>query len=107
MITSEMPVSRTRLVEMVEDSLLHGHVESAGWLVGDDQLRLASQRDRDEHALTKAARQLVRVLPGAQFSVGDSGLFEQRDHFRVDRHRRVRRAAAPLRRSGYRPAASG
>ena len=39
-----------------------GHVERRGRLVGDQQVRLAGQRDRDHDPLPHAARQLVRVV---------------------------------------------
>jgi hypothetical protein len=54
-----------RLAEPAEeeqDLELDGHVERRGGLVGDQQPRVAGQRDRDHHPLPHAAGQLVRVL---------------------------------------------
>ena len=45
----------------VEHLALHRHVERGGRLVGDQQVGPARQRDGDHHALTLAARQLVRI----------------------------------------------
>ena len=47
--------------QQLDDLRLHGDVERGGRLVGDDQLGVARQRHRDEHALPLAAGQLVRV----------------------------------------------
>src|SRR5438309_166447 len=44
-----------------EDLRLHGHVERGGRLVGEQQLRLARERDRDHRALAHAAGDLVRI----------------------------------------------
>ena len=42
-------------VEQVEHALLHRHVEGAGGLVGDNQIRTERQRTSDQHALLHAA----------------------------------------------------
>ena len=68
-----------QLAEVVEDAALHGDVEGAGRLVGDEQPRVRRDRDRDEHALAHAARELVRVLPGPHGGVGQPGPLQQRD----------------------------
>ena len=47
--------------QQAEDLGLHGDVEGGGRLVGDQQLRLAGQRQRDADPLRHAAGQLVRV----------------------------------------------
>ena len=47
----------------LEDLRLDGHVERRRRLVGDQQLRVAGQRDGDHHPLAHAARELVRILP--------------------------------------------
>ena len=46
--------------DQVEDLRLDGDVERGGRLVGDQQLRFAGERHRDQHALAHAARHLVR-----------------------------------------------
>ena len=54
-----------QLLEQLEDLRLHHHVERRGRLVGDHELGLAGQRERDHDALAHAARELVRVLARA------------------------------------------
>lgn len=66
-------------VEMIEDLPLHGHVEGAGGLVGEDERRSRDDRERDEHALAESAGELVRVLGGAQLGVRDAGAAERDD----------------------------
>jgi hypothetical protein len=56
----------------IEDLRLDRHVERGGGLVGDQQLRFASQRHRDHHALSHATRQLVRECLEATRRVGDT-----------------------------------
>jgi hypothetical protein len=50
------------LGDQLQDLRLDGDVERGGRFVGDEQLRLARERHRDQHALAHAARHLVRVL---------------------------------------------
>ena len=57
-------VARQRLHQF-EDLRLDGDVERGGRLVGDDQLRIAGQPDRDHHALAHAAGKLMRILLAA------------------------------------------
>ena len=61
---------------MIEDRLLDGHVEGAGRLVGDEQLRVARQRDRDQGPLLHPARKLVRELVEDAPDVGQAGRAE-------------------------------
>src|SRR5688572_7622343 len=63
--------------DQVEDLLLHRHVERAGRLVGNQQLRLAGDRHRDHHALLLAAREPGR--DGSQLGLrrGQADLFEK------------------------------
>src|SRR5581483_5488694 len=49
------------LVDQLEDLGLDRHVQSRGRLVGDQELRLAGERHRDQDALPLTARELVRV----------------------------------------------
>src|SRR5688572_21463082 len=50
-----------QLGEELEDLLLHRDVERARRLVGDEELRLASDRHGDHHALLLAPRELERI----------------------------------------------
>ncbi len=63
--------------EVVEDALLDGDVEGAGRLVSDDQFRAPGERDGDQDPLAQTAGELVRVLPGAQLRLGDTGLGQE------------------------------
>ena len=51
---------------------LHGDVERRRRLVGDDQLRVARDRDRDHHALPQSAGEFVRVGPHPPLRLGDA-----------------------------------
>ena len=51
-----------QIPHQLDDLRLHGDVERGGRLVGDQEVRPACQRDGDHHALTHAARKLVRVF---------------------------------------------
>ena len=55
------PVFVLQRHQQVEDLRLYRHVERGGRLVGDEQFRMAAQRDRDHHALQHAAGQLMRI----------------------------------------------
>ena len=59
------PCSRAQPLQQRNDLRLDRHVERRGRLVGDDQLRLGRQRERDDDALAHAAGELVRVLVDA------------------------------------------
>ena len=60
--------------QQAEDLGLHGDVEGGGGLVGDQQLRLAGERQRDADALRHAAGQLVRVALQHPLGVDDADL---------------------------------
>ena len=67
-------------------------VEGGGRFVGDDQLRLGGQRERDHDALAHPARELVRELVDAGFRGRDAGFLEQADRALArlrGRHRQV------------------
>ena len=53
------------VLEQPQDLGLHHHVERGRRLVGDEQLRVARERERDQHALALPARELVRVVARA------------------------------------------
>ena len=66
-----------QLAQQLQDLRLDGHVQRRGRFVGDDDFRLAAQRQRDHHALPHAAGELVRILLGAQFGLVDADLRQQ------------------------------
>ena len=66
-------------LEQLDDLRLDRHVERGGRLVGDDQLGLGRQRERDHHALAHAARELVRVVVDALRGGRDAGVLQQAD----------------------------
>ena len=66
--------------QQVEDLRLQRHVERGGRLVGHQQLRLADQRHRDQHALAQAAREFVRVLRQPPLGRVDADALEHVHH---------------------------
>ena len=66
-------------LEQVEDLGLDRHVERGRRLVGDQQLRVAGERDGDHHALAHAAGELVRIVVEASCSVRNTDLLEELD----------------------------
>ena len=73
------PEPRLERAEQVEDLRLHGDVERGRGLVGDEQARLAREREREQRALAHAARELVRVVVEPTLGVGDADEVEQLD----------------------------
>ena len=67
------------VVEQVEHRRLDGHVERGRRLVGDQELRVAGERDRDHHALAHPAREAVRVVVEPLGRARDPHLLEQLD----------------------------
>ena len=51
-----------KILEQLQHLGLDHHVQRGGGLVGDQQLRVAGQREGDQHALTLAPRQLMRIV---------------------------------------------
>ena len=41
---------------------MHGNIERSRWFVGNDEARIARKSHGNEHPLTHAARQLMRIL---------------------------------------------
>ncbi len=80
-----------QLAQQGQDLRLHGDVQGGGRLVGDQQRRIAGQRQRDRDALGHAAGQLGRVQPGDPLGLGDLHGRQQ-----LDRPRPGRRPADPL-----------
>ena len=66
-----------QLADQREDLSLDRHVECGGWLVGDEQLRIARQRHRDHDALLLTARHLVRVLVERHLGLRNADLLEE------------------------------
>ena len=67
------------LLDQLEDLGLDGHVERGRGLVGEDELGVAREGDRDHDALAHAARELERVVPEALLGPRDADLREQLD----------------------------
>jgi hypothetical protein len=72
-----------QVLEQREDLRLHGDVERAGRLVRDQQARLTAQGERDHHALTHTAGELVRTLSEATRRIGELHAREQRQRARA------------------------
>ena len=93
------PELAPQVVEQPQHLRLHHHVERGGRLVGDQQPRLAGEREPDQHALALAARQLVRVVARAPRRQPDE-LQQLADARRSRRGRAASCAARSPRRSG-------
>ena len=76
-----MPRSRVRLDRQIHHRLLGGDVEAGGGLVGDQELRAAGERQRNDHALAHAAGQLERI--------GVVALLRARDAHQVEHFHRL------------------
>jgi hypothetical protein len=63
--------------QQFENLRLDGHVERRRRLIGDQQARIAGQRDGDHHPLLHAAGQLEGILAEAAFRVGDADRRQQ------------------------------
>ena len=66
-----------QLADQIDDLRLRRDVQRGGRLVGDQQFGVAGQRDRDHHALTLTARELVRVGVQAGLRIGQADRLEQ------------------------------
>ena len=74
-----MPRALGQFDDQVHHRLLRGDVEAGGRLVGDQQLRIAGQRQRDDDALAHAAGQLERIGVIALARAGDLDLLQRLD----------------------------
>ena len=72
----------------VHHRLLRGDVEARGRLVGDEELRPAGKRKRDDDALTHAAGQLKRISVVALLGIGDADAPQRIDRLFLDLARR-------------------
>ncbi len=63
-----------QLSEQVQDLRLDGYVQRGGGLVGNDDFGFAAQRQRNHHALSHAARELMGILLHAQLGLVDADL---------------------------------
>ena len=90
---------RDERAEQIEDLRLDRHVERRRGLVGDQELRLAREGDRDHRALPHAAGELVRVVAEPRPRVRDPDLVEELGRPRLGRR--------PLQAEVRRPAPRG
>ena len=99
----DMPRLALQFAQQIEYLRLDRDVERGGRLVGDQQLGIARERDRDHHALLHAAGQLERIF--ARGAAPDRGCRPRRAvRSRARRARRPRvRYAAPASRRSARP----
>ena len=99
----DIPRSRLERAQQIEHLRLDRHVERGGRLVGNQQLRLAGERERDHHPLLHSAGELERVLVDPPRAVGDADRVEQLDRARPrGRAARTGMARGALRRSAGR-----
>jgi len=67
----------------LHDMRLRADVERRRRLVGDDELRTARERHRDQHALAHAARELKRIAVEQRLRIAQPHLGERRDDARA------------------------
>ncbi len=72
-----------QFLHQLEDLRLDGNVERGGRLVGDDELGIAGEPDRDHHALAHAAGELMRILFQPPRAVGDADELQQFERTRL------------------------
>ena len=60
---------------------LRRHIQSGGWFIKQQRLRLTGQRHRNRHALLLAPRQLVRIAAYNCLGIRQTHLPEQFDDF--------------------------
>ncbi len=69
-----------RVPQQFQDLRLHGNVERRGRFIGDQEVRLVSERHGDHHTLALPARELVRIAAKPAFWIGDADLAQQFEH---------------------------
>ena len=67
-----------------EDLRLHGHVESGGRLVRDQEIGLVRQRHGDDDALALAARKLMRIGAETCLRIRNADALQKVEHARLD-----------------------
>ena len=72
-----------QILHQFEDLRLDGHVEGRGGFVGNDQSRIAGQRDGDHDTLPHAAGELMRKLSKPPFRIADADQTQQLDRARA------------------------
>ena len=70
-------------IQQVENTFLHRHVQRAGGLVGNDDVRAKGNGDGNQHALLHTAGKLMRILRHALFGVAQADLCQQGKHLLV------------------------
>ena len=70
-------VALLQRLEQPQDLRLHRDIQRGGRLIGDQQVRLAGQRDGDHHALTLATGQLMGIAVDTSRRLRDADLLEQ------------------------------
>ena len=66
-----------QLIHELEDLRLYGHIQGGGRLIGDDELRVGSQSDRNDDPLPHTARKLMRVGFQPILRIGDTHHMQQ------------------------------
>ena len=66
-----------QLLQKLQDLRLYRDVERCRRFVGDQEFRFVGERQCNHHALTLAARQLVRVCVEALFRIADADLVQK------------------------------
>ena len=69
--------SLTQIAQQLKDLRLNRHVECCGWLVSNEQFRLAGERHGDHHALRHTTRDLVWVGIGTTARIWNADEFQQ------------------------------
>src|SRR6185436_10452508 len=59
------PQALLEIAQQLQDLCLDGDIERGGGLVGNQEVRVAGERQRDERALTKSTGELVRIIAHA------------------------------------------
>ena len=72
-------VARLQILQKREDLRLDCDVERRGRLVGDEEIGPVGERHGDHHALTLAARELMRIGGKTMRRIGNADLGEQID----------------------------
>ena len=71
-------------IEEAENLGLRQGVESCRWFVGDQELRIACEGERDQCALLESTRELVWIRAGVAGGGGDTDGREEFEHTRTD-----------------------